>query len=249
MAQQEGKQALIIQLPWTVPQQPNVQTIVLQQPAKTQMELNASTDKTAISSFGLSVLIAVILGLFATWLAYWYGRKSFKLTEMSFKTVSEDIKQAAETHRITTDKVLNNQKMLKEQELQFLYRSSEIDKFRNVIAEYFALLMKFNSVVSLEIGRMERGDLIESLINYLSQVAYYHMQIELFLDCEANSHHQAVKTQMKELMDSLWKIRIQLDGNKDQLNDRIAAFSNELDVVKASLIKLLNQNVKLQKAA
>jgi hypothetical protein len=42
-----------------VPQQPSVQTIVLQQPAKTHMELNASTDKTAISSFALSVVIAL----------------------------------------------------------------------------------------------------------------------------------------------------------------------------------------------
>ncbi len=29
---------IVIQLPWTVPQQPSVQTIVFQQPAKTHME-------------------------------------------------------------------------------------------------------------------------------------------------------------------------------------------------------------------
>lgn len=44
---------IVIQLPWTVPQQPSVQTIVFQQPAKTHMELNASTDKTAILSLSL----------------------------------------------------------------------------------------------------------------------------------------------------------------------------------------------------
>lgn len=52
MAEQDSN-SIVIQLPWTVPQQPSVQTIVLQQPAKTHMELNASADKTAISSFGL----------------------------------------------------------------------------------------------------------------------------------------------------------------------------------------------------
>lgn len=81
----------MIQLPWTVPQQPNVQMIVVQQPAKTHMELNASTDKTAISSFALSVIFALILGGFATWLAYWYGRKSFDLTKQSFDAVIHQI--------------------------------------------------------------------------------------------------------------------------------------------------------------
>lgn len=91
MAEKQEKSDLMIQLPWTVPPQPNVQTIVLQQPTKTHMELNASTDKTAISSFALSVVIALILGGLATWLAYWYGRKSFDLTKQSFDAVIAQI--------------------------------------------------------------------------------------------------------------------------------------------------------------
>ena len=35
MAEKQEKSDLMIQLPWTVPPQPNVQTIVLQQPTKT----------------------------------------------------------------------------------------------------------------------------------------------------------------------------------------------------------------------
>ena len=90
MAEQDSND-IVIQLPWVVPQQPSVQTIVLQQPAKTHLELNASTDKTAISSFALSVVIALILGCLATWLAYWYGRKSFDLTKQSFDAVIHQI--------------------------------------------------------------------------------------------------------------------------------------------------------------
>lgn len=206
-------------------QQENTQAVVLLQPSDQQLVIKIEQDTDWIS------IGAIVLSLLAFGVTIYIVKKS---TESQIQSNKDLIK---------------SQNEIKKHELEFIYKSQEIDKFRNVIAEYFALLMKFNSVVSLEIGRMERGDLIESLINYLSQVAYYHMQIELFLDCESNSNHQTVKIQLKELMDSLWKIRIQLDGNKDQLNDRIAAFSNELDVVKASLIKLLNQNVKLQKAA
>ena len=201
-------------------EQENTQAVVLQQPSDQQLVIKIEQDTDWIS------IGAIVLSLLA------------------FVVTIYIVKKSTESQIQSNKDLIKSQNEIKKHELEFIYKSQEIDKFRNVIAEYFALLMKFNSVVSLEIGRMERGDLIESLINYLSQVAYYHMQIELFLDCEANSHHQTVKTQLKELMDSLWKIRIQLDGNKDQLNDRIAAFSNELDVVKASLIKLLNQNVK-----
>ena len=127
MAEQDSKN-VVIQLPWAVPQQPNVQTIVLQQPAKTHMELNASTDKTAISSFALSVVIALILGGLATWLAYWYGRKSFVLTELSFKVVSEDIRQAAKTNSDIAISMMENQITITELQIRSKEKSEELER-------------------------------------------------------------------------------------------------------------------------
>ncbi|WP_228259879.1 YccF domain-containing protein [Acinetobacter terrestris] len=182
MAEQEGKQALMIQLPWTVPQQPNVQTIVLQQPAKTQMELNASTDKTAISSFALSVIIALILGGFATWLAYWYGRKSFKLTEMSFKIVSEDIKQAAETNRQTTMVIIQSQAEISKLEFSF----KEKTELRNRIIERSGEFLGPQSKFIIEIYKYGQHDKpistdhLQRLCNDLNELnreilSQYHM--------------------------------------------------------------------------
>ena len=65
MAEQEGKQALMIQLPWTVPQQPLVKTEIIAETNQQKIPLDlsvTSTDTTAISSFALSVVIALILG-------------------------------------------------------------------------------------------------------------------------------------------------------------------------------------------
>lgn len=143
MAEQEGKPALMIQLPWTVPQQPNVQTIVLQQPAKTHMELNASTDKTAISSFALSVIIALILGSFATWLAYWYGRKSFDLTKQSFDSVIMQIKSSERTSLDLNAKLFDQQKILQNNELNFKKMKSWEDKVRELGAEYITSITQF----------------------------------------------------------------------------------------------------------
>lgn len=150
MAEHDSNNQVIVQLPWTVPQQSNVQTIVLQQPAKTQMELNASTDKTAISSFALSVVIALLLGGLATWLAYWYGRKSFKLTEMSFKTVIQQIQASEQSALDLNKRIFEQQLELKNWSKQFEIQKMIIERFRHV-AEKFTIDAELflSSIVSL----------------------------------------------------------------------------------------------------
>ena len=150
MAEHDSNNQVIVQLPWTVPQQSNVQTIVLQQPAKTQMELNASTDKTAISSFALSVVIALLLGGLATWLAYWYGRKSFKLTEMSFKTVIQQIQASEQSALDLNKRIFEQQLELKNWSKQFEIQKMIIERFRYA-AEKFTIDAELflSSIVSL----------------------------------------------------------------------------------------------------
>ena len=138
MAEQDSN-SIVIQLPWTVPQQPSVQTIVLQQPAKTHMELNASTDKTAILSFALSVVIALALGGLATWLAYWYGRKSFDLTKQSFDVVLEQIissrQDAERLHKITMEQIYANIESNKEtskNQLEIMFKDLHLKRTLNI---------------------------------------------------------------------------------------------------------------------
>lgn len=124
--QLDNNNDVMIQLPWTVPQQPLYTTLIEVDPEtkKIPLDIQHSTDTTAIGSFVLSVIVALILSGLATWLAYWYGRKSFKLTEMSFKTVSQDIKESSEIHKLTTKRILDNQLKLKE--IDYLQHQSKI---------------------------------------------------------------------------------------------------------------------------
>lgn len=82
----------------------NTQTVVLQQTdgKKIYLDLNVSTDTTAIKSFEKSADIsnasfdyatgiAVFLALCATGLAYWFGARSFILTKQSFEAVMSQI--------------------------------------------------------------------------------------------------------------------------------------------------------------
>lgn len=152
MAEQDSN-SIGIQLPWTVPQQPSVQTIVLQQPAKTHMELNASTDKTAISSFALSVVIALALGGLATWLAYWYGRKSFDLTKQSFDVVLEQIissrQDAERLHKITMEQICANIESNKEtskNQLEIMFKDLHLKRTLNI---FESLQNEFSTFFSL----------------------------------------------------------------------------------------------------
>nr|WP_257229870.1 MULTISPECIES: hypothetical protein [Acinetobacter] len=111
------------------------------------MELNASTDKTAISSFALSVIVALILGGFATWLAYWYGRKSFQLTEMSFITVVEQIRTAEQSAFDLNSRLFNQQLKLQNNELIFNKQENKrkmiVEKSENFIVARHNILLSY----------------------------------------------------------------------------------------------------------
>ena len=92
----------MIQLPWAVPQQPLVQTTSILENLNKKMELNLthSTDTTAIWSFIIAMIVAIILGISATFIAIWYGRKSFDLTKQSVDAL---VKQIESSEKIIQD--------------------------------------------------------------------------------------------------------------------------------------------------
>lgn len=152
---------IVIQLPWVVPQQPSVQTIVLQQPAKTHLELNASTDKTAISSFALSVVIALALGGLATWLAYWYGRKSFDLTKQSFDAV---IAQIQSSERITLQS--NENLFLEQQRIEKIKKTLEEHLIqKNKLKQNIASVIIFSEGLNIDIWKINDDCFNENIID------------------------------------------------------------------------------------
>lgn len=116
----------------------NTQALVLQQPngQKVYLDLTHSTDTTAIWSFGVAMVIAIGLGSLATWLAYWYGKRSFDLTKQSFAITIEQIKSS---ERIM---MKSNQALIKSQYEQ-LITTHKIDEFNKVRDEFKSLLVDF----------------------------------------------------------------------------------------------------------
>lgn len=135
-----------VQLLWTVPQPSHVQANVVAETNLEAIPLNlevTSTDTTAISSFALSVIIALILGGLATWLAYWYGRKSFKLTEMSFKSLVLEIQSSQQTAFDLNQKLFEQQRELGKQQFQYTKQLKWEDEIRIITSECLNSLAKY----------------------------------------------------------------------------------------------------------
>lgn len=216
MAEQNNN-AVMIQLPWTVPQQPFDQTAsVVENPnRKMELDLNHSTDTTAISPFTLSVIIALILGSFATWLAYWYGCKSFQLTELSFKVVSEDIKEAAESHRNMTKQLIESQEKLKRVELQ----------------EEFYRGWKLKLIDDLAVLK----PLVHKYITLLGSVALVLNDVK---DWFKNNEYEDMRSELKSLEDDIFALIARISTHLKMLVEEDHELVSEWDEFERYLTQL-----------
>ncbi|TCB51102.1 hypothetical protein E0H80_06970 [Acinetobacter sp. ANC 4779] len=254
MAEQEDKQALMIQLPWTVPQQPNVQTIVLQQPAKTHMELNASTDKTAISSFALSVIIALILGSFATWLAYWYGRRSFDLTRQSFEAVIKQIESSEQSALNLNAKLFEQQLILQNQKDKSEREKNTMDRFRNAALNFIMHAETFASYITflhsshqdfkfeekIEVGSYEHKiflsilEKIDLLFESRSNLLFSTLEMEI-------STYDQVDKSIAEIINQTIFVRNNLIRERDTIMAEVKKYKFVIDKTKLILKKILDK--------
>lgn len=256
------------QLSWVLPQQPGVQTIVLQQPSKTHMELNASTDKTAISSFALSVLIALVLGGFATWLAYWYGRKSFDLTKESFDAVIAQIK-SSEKLMLNSNRDLiksQNEMMVKNQKISYILSSHE--KLKREAVTYIVLHQQYG-LYFLILDQQLRGFVFSATSQSGTSEYEYILEIRnkiLELNSarskllfELNSvFNQDELTDLIKILNEVQKICLELktlliSNNKNEIVEKCKTLQNQIDMVSFSINETLKEdsilNIELTKPA
>lgn len=192
---------------WGNVQEQQTQAVVLQQPKdqKVYLDVQHSTDTIAILSFALSIIIALILGSLATWLAYWYGRKSFKLTEMSFKTVVEQIKSSETTALDLNSKLFNQQLVLQDREKKNLQKVQWIDSFRLLAQSYMSknieLLFKldrfqekylhFPKNVKID-DKTEAGKCLDQISLLIEESVILTSHIALFLESYALTDNKII---------------------------------------------------------
>ena len=130
------------------------QALVLEQPKdqKVYLDLQHSTDTTAIWSFVIAIVVAFILGISVTIIAIWYGRKSFDLTKQSFDSLVKQIESSEKITVASNNGLAQSQADSKLTELRFLYKSSEIQNLRKMIADYFATVVALNTHVVFKVS-------------------------------------------------------------------------------------------------
>ncbi|NHC02409.1 hypothetical protein G9F31_01245 [Acinetobacter sp. 187] len=140
-------------------EQLNKQLLILEQEngKKIYLDLNVSTDTTAIESFKQAAItsekafdkgvdistssfdyatgIAVFLALCATGLAYWFGAKSFVLTKQSFEAVVKQIKSSENLMETSNRELIESQENLKRLDIA----NERCNSIRLVAAEFISL--------------------------------------------------------------------------------------------------------------
>ncbi|WP_333821829.1 hypothetical protein [Acinetobacter schindleri] len=156
------------------------------------LDVQHSTDTTAIWSFVIAMVVAFILGISATIIAIWYGRKSFDLTKQSFDSLVKQIESSEKITVASNNGLAQSEADSKLTELRFLYKSSEIQNLRKMIADYFATVVALNTHMVFKVSFLKDNkflndndknkyihELFDEIKRYANEIFTFSFQIDL----------------------------------------------------------------------
>jgi len=238
------------------------QALVLEQPKdqKVYLDLQHSTDTTAIWSFAIAMVIAFILGISATIIAIWYGRKSFDLTKQSFDSLVKQIESSEKITVASNNGLAQSQADSKLTELRFLYKSSEIQNLRKMIADYFATVVALNTHMVFKVSFLKDNkflndndenkyihELFDEIKRYANEIFTFSFQIDLMLDMDNSNEEKKIGNELNNLNKALNKIIGNLAMNKKDIIDSVVEFGFVFDRVKEKLTKYILAEIQLHK--
>ncbi|MDY6529342.1 hypothetical protein [Acinetobacter faecalis] len=216
--------------------QQNTQAVVLQQPTDqmVHLDLQHSTDTTAIWSFVIAMVVAFILGISATIIVIWYGRKSFKLTEMSFRTVSNDIKEAAILNRQVNADIIEAQYKLKNLGYKKKFMQNWVSGFANEVASLDCEVFEILNELRVYCSKSFKGCDIDTIKAIRLGIGAINKRIfKIRLDLKTN-------LLMKEDIDS------DLKQFYSQLTDISSNWTREQNMTNEQWVDLIKLNLQIQ---
>ena len=238
------------------------QAVVLEQPKdqKVYLDVQHSTDTTAIWSFVIAMVVAFILGISATIIAIWYGRKSFDLTKQSFDSLVKQIESSEKITVASNNGLAQSQADSKLTELRFLYKSSEIQNLRKMIADYFATVVALNTHMVFKVSFLKDNkflndndknkyihELFDEIKRYANEIFTFSFQIDLMLDMDNSNEEKKIGNELNNLNKALNKIIGNLAMNKKDIIDPVVEFGFVFDRVKEKLTKYILAEIQLHK--
>lgn len=238
------------------------QAVVLEQPKdqKVYLDVQHSTDTTAIWSFVIAMVVAFILGISATIIAIWYGRKSFDLTKQSFDSLVKQIESSEKITVASNNGLAQSQADSKLTELRFLYKSSEIQNLRKMIADYFATVVALNTHMVFKVSFLKDNkflndndknkyihELFDEIKRYANEIFTFSFQIDLMLDMDNSNEEKKIGNELNNLNKALNKIIGNLAMNKKDIIDSVVEFGFVFDRVKEKLTKYILAEIQLHK--
>jgi len=224
------------------------------------LDVQYSTDTTAIWSFVIAMVVAFILGVSATIIAIWYGRKSFDLTKQSFDSLVKQIESSEKITVASNNGLAQSQADSKLTELRFLYKSSEIQNLRKMIADYFATVVALNTHMVFKVSFLKDNkflndndenkyihELFDEIKRYANEIFTFSFQIDLMLDMDNSNEEKKIGNELNNLNKALNKIIGNLAMNKKDIIDSVVEFGFVFDRVKEKLTKYILAEIQLHK--
>lgn len=240
----------------------NTKAVILTQAddQKIFLDLNVSTDTTAIKSFEkgaeLSIAsfdyatgIAVFLALCATGLAYWYGKKSFRLTEMSFKTVMEQIKSSEKLMLESNKQLIKEQNLILISQLKISNKFKELSDFREFVANYYYWGMKVNNESISNIHEYyllncddKRIKLKESVRIRVDELNALISKLMVYLDYEKEKHN-LVRNNLFKVMKTSFDVYASIGTNFENSKQKINIFGESFGLTQGNLNTLIIEEI------
>lgn len=196
------------------------QALVLQQPngEKIYFNIQHSTDTTAIWSFVVAMIASIVI-------AIWYGRKSFQLTEMSFKRVVEQIRSSEALISSSNENLIQQQKELEVLKKNIDIYFNKLETIRLKSAEVLIKAELINTQIytlnddfhAKRVGVEIEDKQVECLREEVKQLMLDIKLIQLFLDVKSDDEFEINKRLEEISLSIYWLIEnITLTYNREK---------------------------------
>ncbi|MFV5373631.1 hypothetical protein [Acinetobacter calcoaceticus] len=172
--------------------------------------LEHSTDTTAIKSFEDASSITLWIALFATLLAWWFGKKSFNLTQQAFEQTIEQIKASIKVSSDNTEATLRSNQNLVNNQLIIQSNAFNFEREQDIKDDLTEI-----SVLFFQSGKRIYFYLIKytlglSATSWRDFVNYTNLSVDTSIKTnqEFINIHNAINKEIENMLECLFKFSI-----------------------------------------
>ena len=194
--------------------------------------LEHSTDTTAMKSFDAATSMTLWIAIFATLLAWWFGKQSFKLTQQAFQQSIEQIQASILAASEHTDAMLNSNKKVIEhqttiQSNEFNFqKEQEIKKnLINLSTTFFQSGKKIFYILTKYVEQLHPKDW-QTFVNYSS----LHLSTSSRSNTNYLDSHNSINMEIENMMLCLFEFSMLTNPTNSKVKEAMSDLRKATDL-------------------